>query len=90
MTSRDFCFWLQGYLELSGGNDSLDSLQLDCIAKHLALVFRHEIDPSMGPQDKQAELNEIHKPAYAVKPHRPDGQQWDYLDHAVSGELLRC
>jgi hypothetical protein len=47
MTSRDFCFWLQGFFELSN-EQALSTAQTSMIAKHLALVFRHEIDPSMG------------------------------------------
>lgn len=47
MTSRDFCFWLQGYLELSkvdankasaGAQLSLE--QVACISKHLGYVFQ--------------------------------------------------
>ena len=47
MTSRDFCYWLQGFFELKeekGG--PLTKYQEECIKKHLALVFVHEIDPS--------------------------------------------
>lgn len=58
MTSRDFCYWLQGYFELGGG--VLSAEHTLCIKRHLALVFKHEIDPSAGPPAHQAELNEIH------------------------------
>lgn len=59
MTSRDFAYWLQGYFEISdpktiGENETL------MIKKHLALVFKHEIDPSMGDEKHQEELNSIH------------------------------
>ena len=30
--------------------------------KHLNLVFKHEIDPSMGGEAHQNELNKIHNP----------------------------
>lgn len=46
MTSRDFCFWLQGFFELSN-EKYLDETQTNMIKKHLAMVFVHEIDPSM-------------------------------------------
>lgn len=59
MTSRDFCFWLQGVFEL-GPPKAFDEVRTECIRKHLALVFKHEIDPSAGPPKHQAELNEIH------------------------------
>ena len=61
MTSRDFCYWLQGYFELNPAEGAaLGPNQVACIKKHLALVFVNEIDPSMGPPEHQAELNEIH------------------------------
>lgn len=63
MTSRDFCYWLQGYFEVAeAGEDTvaLDDVQIGVIKKHLSLVFKHEIDPSMGDQTHQAELNAIH------------------------------
>lgn len=70
MTSRDFCFWLQGFLELrdpkgDGANRQdlfLSAEQVACVKQHLALVFKHEIDPSMGPAKHQAALDAIHNP----------------------------
>lgn len=62
MTSRDFCYWLQGWFEL---NETIDHRQgatpetLVLIRKHLAMVFLHEIDPSF-PEKEQAGLNSIH------------------------------
>lgn len=60
MTSRDFCYWLQGYFELSDHPTTLTSSQANEVRKHLALVFKHEIDPSMGDSAHQTKLNEIH------------------------------
>jgi hypothetical protein len=54
MTSRDFCFWLQGHLEMSPGQ-SMDSAQVEMMRKHLALVFVHEIDPSMKTPEPKTE-----------------------------------
>ena len=62
MTSRDFAFWLQGFLEIRGKKEGLTADQVECIQKHLNLVFKHEIDPSMGDEEHQAELREIHNP----------------------------
>jgi hypothetical protein len=64
VTSRDFCYWLQGYLELRDVHDpqGLSEAQLSTITKHLALVFEHEIDPSMGGPLQQATLDAIHNP----------------------------
>jgi hypothetical protein len=69
MTSRDFCYWLQGYLEITvagepltpaGGTVTLTADQVGCIQKHLALVFTHEIDPSMGGPEHQQVLHKAH------------------------------
>ena len=61
MQSRDFCFWLQGFLELRDQDHAgLTSAQVESVGKHLALVFKHEIDPAMGPPEHQAKLNETH------------------------------
>jgi len=60
MTARDFAYWLQGFFELneSKPGTGLSDEQTATIARHLAMVFRHEIDPSFG-KDKEA-LQEIH------------------------------
>ena len=64
MTSRDFAYWLQGFFEISGAEwtqtQPLDAIKVDVIKKHLSLVFKHEIDPSMGNQQHQQALNNIH------------------------------
>lgn len=63
MTSRDFCYWLQGYLEISNSKPkdlTLDAAQVATVQKHLNLVFKHEIDPSMGDEKHQKTLNETH------------------------------
>ena len=77
MTSREFCYWLQGYFEIKGVRPKpsvefpgLDGEQVEMIKKHLALVFTHEIDPSYPNQDA---LNKIH---HGDKPN--------------SGTLTRC
>lgn len=62
MQSRDFCFWLQGYFELSEPGKELTAQQVEQIKNHLALVFVHEIDPSMGNQEHQDALNLVHNP----------------------------
>lgn len=59
MTSREFCYWLQGYFEVAeaGQANTLPMTfgQIDIIKRHLALVFKHEIDPTYP---NQGELNE--------------------------------
>lgn len=64
MTSRDFCYWLQGYFELTEAK-GLCAAQVEAIERHLAMVFTHEIDPSMGPRATQSLLDAIH----TAKPH---------------------
>jgi cobyrinic acid a,c-diamide synthase len=67
MTARDFCFWLQGFFELSVAGDSgLDEEQVEIVQRHLALVFVHEIDPSAGSPEHQAALNKLHAKIDAV------------------------
>lgn len=64
MTSRDFCYWLQGYFEISMADEEYserNGLTYDqqcVIKKHLAMVFLHEIDPSFG--DNNEALDRIH------------------------------
>lgn len=64
MTSRDFCYWLQGYFEVRAeskpGPEALLPEQVDLIKRHLALVFVHEIDPSQGGPAHQEELQKVH------------------------------
>lgn len=65
MNARDFCFWLQRYFELQGVdplNDGIKPAQAKSIRDHLSLVFAHDIDPSMGPKEHQAKLDNIHGP----------------------------
>lgn len=57
MTSRDFCYWLMGFFEVSRP-DVMTSDQVRMVRNHLNLVFKHEIDPSMP--DTTGELNAIH------------------------------
>jgi len=48
MSSRDFCYWLQGWFELNATIDhraGASAETLDVIRNHLSLVFIHEIDP---------------------------------------------
>jgi hypothetical protein len=58
MTSRDFCYWLQGYLELTTPK-RIDEKEVILIQRHLNMVFKHEIDPSFNNAE---ELRSIHSP----------------------------
>lgn len=59
MKSRDFCYWLQGYFEISG-KAALTENQVEIVSKHLNMVFVHEIDPSFGDAAEQDKLNSVH------------------------------
>jgi hypothetical protein len=63
MTSRDFCYWLQGYFEVSR-ETALTEGQIKQIKDHLSMVFIHEIDPSF-PQEQQQALSHAHKNPYS-------------------------
>lgn len=59
MTSRDFCYWLQGYFEIVNprslaSDQYLTNAQVEMVKRHLALVFKHEIDPSIDGGNPQA------------------------------------
>lgn len=64
MTSRDFCFWLQGFLEINSAGAASDQeispAQVEIVRSHLNLVFVHEIDPSMGGKAEQEKLQQVH------------------------------
>jgi hypothetical protein len=55
MTSRDFCYWLQGMFEVHGVT-ALTKEQTKVIHNHLHLVFVHEIDTP----DPTGELQAAH------------------------------
>lgn len=69
MTSRDFAYWLQGFFEITEATE-ITPEQTERIKRHLALVFKHEIDPSMGDKKHQEKLNELHN---SFDPSKYDG-----------------
>jgi hypothetical protein len=64
MKATEFCYWLQGYFEIDQASarpgKSLTDEQVELIERHLALVFKHDIDPQAGPPEYQQTLNNIH------------------------------
>jgi hypothetical protein len=64
MTARDFCYWLQGYFEIAAGNphagSGLSFEQIECVKRHLEMVFVHDLDPKAGGKDVQDVLNHLH------------------------------
>jgi hypothetical protein len=67
MTSRDFCYWLQGFFELrqaaaaQGEAIPISGQQAQLVERHLALVFKHEIDPAAGGPTHQKALDALHQ-----------------------------
>lgn len=63
MKASEFCYWLQGYIEI--GHDQMHQTglnhdQMEVVKRHLALVFKHELDKTHGDEAEQAALNAIH------------------------------
>lgn len=82
MKAVEFCYWLQGYFELSNlppEGMSLTAEQVAAIRNHLALVFKHDIDPKAGPPEYQQELQVLH-----------DGKGHQLWGPNSSGDLMRC
>jgi len=63
MTSRDFCYWLQGFFEINNPThdlsdvikkkpEILDGFQLECIENHLKMVFITEGDKPLVLKEK--------------------------------------
>jgi hypothetical protein len=63
MTAVNFCYWLQGFFEVSLEDRPITVEQMTIIRQHLHLVFKHEIDPSLGDEEHIKELQQIHKPS---------------------------
>lgn len=66
MKSRDFCYWLQGILEVGYNGNGLTADQVEQIQNHLGMVFVHEIDPSFPVAQKPA-LDKAHSPNSATQ-----------------------
>lgn len=77
MKATEFCYWLQGYFELdqatTNPSNGLTQEQAEVIQRHLALVFKHDIDPQAGPPEHQQILNDIHNGNNKPGPFRPNG-----------------
>ena len=60
MTSRDFAYWLQGFLEIENPEEITEK-QLNMIKNHLKLVFKDDIDKSFGDLKYRKKLSKIHE-----------------------------
>lgn len=59
MKATEFCYWLQGYFEISKHENVLSIDQVNMIKNHLNMVFIHDIDPSY-PDSEQKQLYNAH------------------------------
>ena len=57
MQARDFCFWLQGFFELTGVTGGLEAAQAQMIRDHLNLVFQHDISKPSQPTKLVKEID---------------------------------
>lgn len=86
MNATEFCYWLQGYFEIAASGEqkeiALTPAQVAIVRNHLALAFKHDIDPKAGPPEYQQELQDLHD-GNPLSPswNRPSGP---------NGELMRC
>jgi hypothetical protein len=65
MNPIHFCYWLQGYFEVST-ETALTHDQMEVIKKHLRMVFYQHIDPT-SPEEKQEGLSQIHNPSNSLQ-----------------------
>lgn len=73
MKASEFCYWLQGYFEISK-DDAITKEKVDIIKNHLSMVFVHDLDPKQQ-KELAASLKISEKDAEELlnKLHRPDG-----------------
>ena len=95
MQSRDFVYWAQGYFEILGAGphkaDGLTAAQVKVIRNHLALVFKHEIDPAtIPPGSSAAEMQAIHDGLADPKYCAPPKFVKPFIGNDMSDGLVRC
>lgn len=59
MKAENFCYWLQGFMELQSPK-TITKEQLDDIKAHLRITFKYDIDLSYGDEEHQKRLSNIH------------------------------
>lgn len=61
MTSQNFCYWLQGYFELSS-NRLFDEAQIKVMRQHCDLAIAYdEMQPHPDPTEAMKFIRELHK-----------------------------
>jgi hypothetical protein len=61
MKADNFCYWLQGLMELENP-ETITKEQLDDIKAHLRITFKYDIDLRYGDKEHQKRLSSIHNP----------------------------
>ena len=64
MTPENFCYWLQGYIELTSGEGDLTEQQVQMIKDHLKLVFKKET-PIRGKDLSELPWNPSYPPTHS-------------------------
>ena len=58
MTPEQFCYWLQGFIEIAGDDlKKLDEKRIQIIKDHLDLVF-NKVTPDRSPKTKKKVITE--------------------------------
>ena len=84
MKAVEFCYWLQGFFEISdsanaGSIRQIDVKQIEIIKNHLAMVFVHDIDPKQGTPEHQAKLQALHDGLEKLANHPPGDPDKDTI-----------
>jgi hypothetical protein len=87
MTTRDFCFWLQGFFEINGEDKAMTDKQAKMVKEHLDSVFQHGVksgDVAVGPPTN------IPNAAPAIPPPNPGGRAPTYFWDNPSPYQVTC
>jgi hypothetical protein len=79
MQTRDFCFWLQGLLEV-GKIETLDADQVALIKAHLDLVFKHDVNI----KPKEMEHTARPRPTLIATPDHLGAQGAPFMDMGIT------
>ena len=58
MTPQEFCYWLQGFLEVSGAK-TISAEQVTVVRKHLDLVFTNVTGGGTPSKEQAKKLEEL-------------------------------
>ncbi len=61
MTPTNFCYWLQGLLELTPDLKTLNEAQVKMIRDHLGYVFEHKQKEDLAPATSKIDMSDLAK-----------------------------